>query len=118
MAALLHCPTPAGGLQVRIADRFASRALGLLVGPPLGPQEGLLIAPCSSIHTIGMRYAIDVAFLDRQARILRLFPTVRAWRIRAAPGAAGVLELPAGAAARHGLAPGAALPELAAALRP
>jgi uncharacterized protein len=118
MDRLLHCPTQAGGLRVRIADRFVSRALGLLVGPALGPQEALLIAPCSSIHTIGMRYAIDVAFLDRRARILRLFPAVRAWRIRAAPGAAAVRELAAGAAARHGLAPGGALPELAAALQP
>jgi uncharacterized membrane protein (UPF0127 family) len=90
--------------------------LGLLVGAPLEPTEGLLISPCSSIHTVGMRYPIDVVFMDREARVLRVCPEVRAGRMRFAPGARGVLELRSGVAARHGLAPGVRLPELAAAL--
>jgi uncharacterized membrane protein (UPF0127 family) len=116
MASFLHCKTPAGELRVRIADRFVARALGLLVGTPLDPAEGLLIAPCASIHTIGMRYPIDVVFIDREARVLRVCAEVRAGRMRFAPGARGVLELRGGIAARHGLAPGVRLPELAAAL--
>jgi uncharacterized membrane protein (UPF0127 family) len=93
-----------------------SRALGLLVGAPLEPAEGLLISPCSSIHTIGMRYPIDVVFVDREARVLRVCPEVRAGRMRFAAGARGVLELRSGIAARHRLAPGIRLPALAAAL--
>ncbi len=109
MSRIVDCATPAGGLSVRIADSFVSRALGLLVGAPLGPAEALLIEPCSSVHTFGMRYPIDVVFIDRDARIVRVCPEVRAGRIRLAPGARAALELRAGAAARHGLAPGVKL---------
>jgi uncharacterized protein len=116
MSGSQRCATPTGVLQVRVADRFLTRALGLLVGRPLDPTEGLLIAPCSSIHTIGMRYPIDVVFVDREARVLRVYPDVRAGRLRFAPGARGVLELRSGIAARHGLAPGIQLAELAFAL--
>jgi uncharacterized membrane protein (UPF0127 family) len=116
MATIDSCPTPAGTLQVRIADTFTARGLGLLVGAPLKATEGLLIAPCASIHTIGMRYPIDVVFLDAQARILRVCPDVRAGRMRFAPRARGVLELRAGTALCHGLRPGVQLPQLAAVL--
>jgi uncharacterized membrane protein (UPF0127 family) len=117
MQASQPCATPTGVLKVRVADKFWTRALGLLVGAPLEAAEGLLISPCSSIHTIGMRYPIDVVFVDRDARVLRVCPEVRAGRMRFAPGARGVLELRSGIAARHGLAPGVRLSELAAALR-
>ncbi len=116
MATYQHCTTPAGVLRVRVADWFVTRALGLLVAAPLGPAEGLLISPCASIHTIGMRYPIDVVFVDREARVLRVCAQVRAGRMRFAPGARGVLELRSGSAARYGLAPGVRLPDLAAAL--
>ena len=116
MPKVQHCETAAGVLKVRVADRFITRALGLLVGPPLEAADGLLIAPCSSIHTIGMRYPIDVVFLDREARVLRVFAQVRAGRMRWALGAHAVLELRSGIAAQHGLAPGVRLPELARAL--
>lgn len=116
MSRYQECATPAGALRVRIAGTFIARGLGLLVGAPLDPREGLLIAPCSSIHTIGMRYPIDVVFLDREARVLRVCPAVKAGRMRFAPGARAVLELRRGIAARHGLAPGIQLPELSSAL--
>jgi len=103
-------------LEVRVADNFLTRALGLLAGRPLGAAEGLLIAPCSSIHTIGMRYAIDVVFVDCEGRVLRVCPDVRAGRVRIARGARGVLELRSGVAARHGLVPGVELAGLAPAL--
>ena len=116
MARVEWCVTPAGLLRVRIAEHFLARALGLLVGAPLEATEGLLIAPCASIHTIGMRYLIDVVFLDREARVMRVCPEVAAGRARFAPGARGVLELRGGTAAHYGLARGVELPELVAAL--
>jgi uncharacterized protein len=116
MDPVLECPTAAGSLRVRVARRFVSRALGLLVGEPLGESEALLIAPCSSIHTFGMRYPIDVVFVDRDARIVRVFDRVGAARIRFAFGARAVVELRSGAAARHGLAPGVRLQNLAPAV--
>lgn len=78
MGLAAHPATPAGDLRVRVADWFMARALGLLVGEPLDPTEGLLISPCSSIHTIGMRYPIDVVFVDREARAVRVYADVRA----------------------------------------
>jgi uncharacterized membrane protein (UPF0127 family) len=114
MARILDCPVPAGSLRVRVADSFVSRALGLLVGAPLAPEEALLIAPCSSIHTFGMRYPIDVAFIDADARIVRVCPRVPASRVRFAFGAHAVLEMHAGAAARLGLDAGVRLEALAA----
>ena len=112
MTARFDCPTPGGRLAVRIATRFLARARGLLAGPPLEPDEALLIAPCSSIHTFGMRYPIDVVFLDRNARVTRVCPQVPAGRIRFGWGAAAVLELRAGQAARLGLTAGVALESL------
>ncbi len=111
-----QCSTPAGMLRVRVAERFFSRALGLLIGAPLRAGEGLLIAPCSSIHTIGMRYPIDVVFIAGDARVMRVYSDVPAGRVRFAPGARGVLELRSGIAALHGLEPGVRLTELTGAL--
>ncbi len=74
MATRFECRTPGGRLVARIATRFTARARGLLGGPPLELDEALLIAPCSSIHTFGMRYPIDVVFLDRNARVVRVWP--------------------------------------------
>jgi uncharacterized protein len=116
MAEYLDCTTPSGALRVRVADQFVSRALGLLVGAPLPPTEGLFIAPCASIHTIGMRYPIDVVFVDAAARVVRVCPGLGAGRMRCARGARAVLELRAGIAAQHGLISGVCLPELAAVL--
>lgn len=118
MATRFECRTPGGRLVARIATRFTARARGLLGGPPLELDEALLIAPCSSIHTFGMRYPIDVVFLDRNARVVRVWPQVPAGRIRFGWGAAAVLELRAGQAARHGLATGVELDSLSGARDP
>lgn len=117
MARYVQCAVPGGSLRVRMADNFVTRALGLLVGRALESSEGLLIAPCSSIHTLGMRYAIDVVFLDRDARVVRICDAVPAGRARFGRGSHAVLELRAGIAGKMGLRPGARLGELAAVLR-
>lgn len=111
-----RCSTPGGTLRVRVADRFFRRALGLLIGAPLTAGEGLLISPCSSIHTIGMRYPIDVVFIAQDGRVMRVHQRVPAGRLRFAWGARGVLELRAGTAAVHGLEPGVRLTDLVDAL--
>lgn len=116
MARYQYCSTPSGRLRVRVADRFWTRAMGLLVGAPLDATEALLISPCSSIHTIGMRYPIDVVFVDREGCVLRICAAVHAGRMRFARGARAVLELRAGIAAEHGLRAGVKLDELASEL--
>ena len=78
---------------------------GLLWRPALAPGQGLLIAPCNSVHTIGMRYAIDVVFLDREGRVLKVCPALKPLRMAMARGARQVIELAAGEASRLGLLP-------------
>lgn len=79
-----------------VADTAGSRMRGLLGRPPLEPGEGLLLVPCRAVHTFFMRYPIDVVFLDRELRVLRVCSRVRPWRLRACRRAQAVLELPAG----------------------
>jgi uncharacterized membrane protein (UPF0127 family) len=93
-------------LRIAQARTFAARLGGLLARPPLRDDEALYLAPCASVHTFFMRYAIDVVFVDRAGRVLKL-ATLAPWRAAACRGAHGVLELRAGHARRHGLAPGA-----------
>lgn len=70
---------------------------GLLGTSGLRPGEGLLIEPCSSIHSLGMRYRFDAVFVDRQGRVVRAVPALApnrvAWGGRSAHA---VFELPAG----------------------
>jgi uncharacterized membrane protein (UPF0127 family) len=85
------------GDRIRVADSWWTRLRGLLGTPPLADGEGLLIEPCRGVHMFGMRYPIDVAFLDRTGRVVgicrSLAPGARSPFVRAARSA---LELPAG----------------------
>jgi uncharacterized protein len=89
------------------------RVQGWLKRNSVEPGEGLLICPCASIHTLGMRFAMDVAFLDRRGRVLKLVPEVGParlvwgpWRSNLLPFTSQVLELPAGTLAAASVLPG------------
>jgi uncharacterized protein len=85
------------GSRVRTATSFSRRLKGLLGTRELRRDEGLWIVPCTSIHSFGMRYAIDVLFLDAAGEVVGLFPAVSPNRlIRPVPRAVGALELPEG----------------------
>ena len=83
-------------MRVRVAGTSAERREGLLKTSVLQSDEGLWIAPCEAIHTIGMRWPIDVVFLDRQYRIRKLILALVPWRLAVCFAASSVLELPAG----------------------
>jgi uncharacterized protein len=89
-----------------VADTMWTRLRGLMGRRELEPDEGLLLRPSGSVHTCFMRFAIDIAFLDSELRVLAVSPGVRPWRLRLQRGARAVLELPAGEADRVGIAPG------------
>ena len=73
------------------------RAAGLLALPELRPGEALWLEPCGSIHTWGMRYPIDVLFLNSDLRVLSVWRDVRPWRIAWAPrGTHSAIELRSG----------------------
>jgi uncharacterized protein len=89
-----------------VAATPLSRLKGLLGRSELRRGEGLLIRPCSSVHTWFMRFPIDVVFLDRELRVVRVADRLAPWRTAAGRKARAVLELPAGESDRHGLRPG------------
>jgi uncharacterized membrane protein (UPF0127 family) len=95
-----------------LAETMFARLRGLLGRSGLSKGEGMLLRPASSIHTAFMRFAIDVVFLDRGHRIVKVAEEVRPWRVRACRGARAVLELPAGEAARRGFRPGVSLTQV------
>jgi uncharacterized membrane protein (UPF0127 family) len=67
--------------RVQLADTPHSRAKGLLGRASLAQDEGMWIAPCSMVHTFFMSFAIDVVFLDRENRVLRVCEGLKSWRV-------------------------------------
>lgn len=86
----------------RRATSCLDRLRGWLGQAPPGPGDGLWIVPCRAIHTIGMAWPIDVVFVDKRGRVLRIVPALRPGRGACCWRAWGVLELAAGEAARLG----------------
>ena len=83
--------------NVSIADNLLSRMKGLLGRSTLPSGEGLWIKPCMGVHTFGMKFPIDVVFLDREKRVVELVRVLRSNRMsRIYSKASSVLELPAG----------------------
>lgn len=99
--------TPAAEVPLRVAASYRARTRGLLGVP--GVAGALLLTPASSVHTVRMRFAIDVAYLDRRLRVLavRTMPPGRIGRPRMR--ARHVLEAEAGAFAAWGVVRGARL---------
>jgi uncharacterized protein len=93
--------------SLEVAASMKDRTRGLLGRD--GIEGALLLTPARSVHTIGMRFPIDVAYLDRDLRVVRTC-TMRPWRMgRPVFSARAVLEAEAGAFASWALAVGDAL---------
>ena len=84
------------GNAIERADTSKSRRRGLLKRSGLQKGEGLWIVPCEAIHTFFMRFDIDVLFLDRNKRVVKMAPRLRPWRMAMSLWARSVQELPAG----------------------
>jgi uncharacterized membrane protein (UPF0127 family) len=83
-----------------------ARARGLLGRSGLEPGGGMLIDAAPSVHMFFMRFPIDVVFLDRDRKVVRVVHGLRPWRVAGARRAVAALELPAGAAAEAGIEKG------------
>ncbi|HLJ46978.1 MAG TPA: DUF192 domain-containing protein [Bryobacteraceae bacterium] len=79
-----------------IADNSAKRRTGLLKHTSLNQGEGLWIVPCEAVHTIGMKFPIDVLFLSKKRKVLKIRRVMHKWKMSACLRAHSVLELPAG----------------------
>jgi uncharacterized membrane protein (UPF0127 family) len=89
------------GERIGIAETSLSRMVGLLGKPGLEPGAGLLIIPSQAVHTVAMRFAIDVVFVDRNWRVVHLRPSMAPYRLTGVHWKANfVLELPAGVISR------------------
>jgi uncharacterized membrane protein (UPF0127 family) len=82
--------------DVPAATGFRSRLRGLAWRDRSEAGPGLLIPRCSSVHTFGMRFDLDVYFLDRDGRVLSVRRRVPPRRVLWHRGACAVLEIPAG----------------------
>ena len=83
--------------KVKKADNFLTRLVGLLKRRNLGPEEALWLVPSKGIHTIGMKFPVDVIFLDRAKKVLNLIPNLAPYRATSFYlWAHSVVELPDG----------------------
>jgi hypothetical protein len=82
---------------------FWQRARGLIGHPPPASNEAWWFERCNSIHMVGMRYPIDVVFLDARHRVLKLSERLPPFGFSACPQATSVLEIAAGVARSKGL---------------
>jgi uncharacterized membrane protein (UPF0127 family) len=91
--------TRACGRRVPVAVTRASRLLGLALLDPHEAGPGLLIPRCRCVHTFGMRFNLDLVFLDDATRPVSVRRGVPPRRFAMERRARAVLELPAGGGA-------------------
>ena len=89
-------------MAVSIETAFDSRTgrEGLLRRDGLDPGVAVVLAPCSAIHTLFMRFPIDVVFVSRDGTVAKVCARVKPWRAAVAFGAFAAIEMAAGAAVK------------------
>ena len=86
-------PAPLDALDVRVARGPLARLLGL-AGLREPPPAALLLPRTRSVHTFGMRFALDLHWLDRAGRVVRVDRAVPPRRMRGCRAAHAVGEVP------------------------
>lgn len=89
-----------------IADTSKTRKTGLLKHERLENGEGLWIIPCEGVHTAGMKFPIDVLFLNKKRKVVKVRAAMPRWRMALCLWAHSVLELPSGTATATNTAAG------------
>jgi len=79
-----------------MANTAETRNLGLLKHTSLEKGDGLWIAPTQAVHMFFMKFALDLVYLDRQKKVVKVRRNLKPWRISGALRAHSVLELPVG----------------------
>ena len=93
------------GLKLRHADNPLSRMKGLLGKNMLAADEGLWIRPCNSVHSFFMHFSLDLIWLDRNQKVLRIDRDFKPWRMAWCFKARSVIEVAAGSADKFGIMP-------------
>jgi uncharacterized membrane protein (UPF0127 family) len=81
---------------VELASTRATRRRGLLGRNGLPAGAAMLLTPCNAVHTIGMRFAIDVVFVDSRGRVRKIVQNLAPWRMAISPLSRATIELSAG----------------------
>ena len=100
LAGLDVVPLGGGALSLHQARNFNARRKGLARLDALPPEVGLRIHRCNSVHTFGMRFPLDLIWLARDGRVLRVDRAVPPRRQRLCVRAGSVVEVAAGGADR------------------
>jgi uncharacterized membrane protein (UPF0127 family) len=103
MRPLQHRVLP-GGLRLLEAATRAERRRGLGGEPDLDPATALVLKPCRSVHTLTMRFALDLVWLDARGAVVRVDRDVPPGRVRTCLRARAVIEARAGEGARFAAA--------------
>ena len=53
-----------------LAASFMTRLMGLMFRSDMNDNEALLIIPCNQVHTLNMRFALDLVFIDRMGNVV------------------------------------------------
>ena len=100
---ILGAPEGAPFLEILIADTFFTRFAGLMFRNKLPAATGLFLAPCNSVHMCFMRFAIDVIYLDKDFKIIKVVQNLKPWiSVSMCRKAWAVVEMTAGEAVRCG----------------
>ena len=82
--------------RVEVAVTRRRRRKGLLGRSGMAVSSAMILAPCAAVHTMFMRFPIDVLFVDANGCALRIVPNLGPWRVAIQPFAHAVVEMPAG----------------------
>ena len=89
-------------LEIVVADTFWARLKGLLGTAALPENKGLLLCNCNSVHMLGMRYALDIVYLDKAGVILKIVENLKPFQVSCCWQAKDTLEVTSGTVGRRG----------------
>lgn len=67
--------------DLKLVDGFFGRLVGLLATSSLKEGQGIVLKPCTQIHTFFMRFAIDIIFVDKDFTVLHVIENMKPWRL-------------------------------------
>ena len=89
------------GEAIEVASTAVHRVKGLLGRECLEDGQGLLFFRCASLHTFFMRFPVDILYVDKSGKVLKIAPEVKPFKLVAAPFRSYfALELPMGSVRR------------------
>lgn len=92
--------------KIFVCETERDRTVGLLNHDRLADGEGMYFPRTRLIHTIGMKFAIDLVYLDEEMTVVKIVERMAPWRLSACLSADSVLELSSGAAKTLGISRG------------